>query len=138
LFIIHYSFIIFFVLAQRGGGLSYGKETVFLSQLCITNDRFAKTGSGQTWGKLKNETVFSQDGKKRQLYAPGADPTAAAAAAAGGVDGGDTSDEDSVKTRFVPTVGFPSINKNDRFTQTGSGQTKGQHSKKEGDHFAGR
>ena len=50
------------MLAQRGGGLSYGKETVFLSQLCITNDRFAKTGSGQTWGKLKNETVFSQLG----------------------------------------------------------------------------
>ena len=35
-------------------------KTVFLSHLYIKHDHFAKTGSGQTWGKLKKRTVFPQ------------------------------------------------------------------------------
>jgi hypothetical protein len=35
-----------------------GETTVFFGHLYIKNDLFTKTGSGQTWGKLKKQAAF--------------------------------------------------------------------------------
>jgi hypothetical protein len=38
-----------------------GKKSHLLCHFILKNDRFTKTGSGQTWGKLKKRCVFYSD-----------------------------------------------------------------------------
>jgi hypothetical protein len=51
----------------RGGGtlpgeisnVTWCEKTPLFAPFAYKNDHFAKTGSGQTWGKLKKDAVFS-------------------------------------------------------------------------------